>query len=507
MRTPRTRLTLPRPFVKTRIMWRSLGRTFPVLAIIGVLAVAVRVQTISQPFIDSWSWRQSDVAAIARNYLQGGFRFSWPRIDWAGDAPGYVGTEFPILPFMAALCYGLTGVHEWIGRVQSLVFFGLSLPFFFALIRETFGEIEGRWATLFYSFAPLTVMTSRCFMPDMPSLSLSIIGLYYFMQWLRTDNWPAFAIAAAATSLAVLIKLPSAVIGAPMACAALERLGLRGLRRLALWAFGVIVLAPAIIWYWHAIDIAQRFYPYHFFGEGGIRLMSASWYLDILRRTLNPGLTVSFSVLAAVGALVAIRKRKSALVYWWLAAMLAFVLVVGYGNRHPWYQLPLVPIAAAFAGCAMVKVTTQLESWPAAKFGFVALVIVVFGSESHRAAKTFNRPAAADLRELGLALKNTTPPGALIVVADYGDPTALYYAERKGWHFLETHGVYNGHPTTSADAITDLKQLRAQGAQYIAFYSGTMWWLDYYSELGQYLADSSEVIDSTPAYRIFKLQP
>ena len=36
--------------------------------------------------------------------------------------------------------------------------------------------------------------------------------------------------------------------------------------------------------------------------------------------------------------------------------MIVFVIVVGYGNRHLWYQLPLVPIAAAFAGagCAFV---------------------------------------------------------------------------------------------------------------------------------------------------------
>ena len=32
--------------------------------------------------------------------------------------------------------------------------------------------------------------------------------------------------------------------------------------------------------------------------------------------------------------------------------MVLFVIVVGYGNRHRWYQLPLVPIAATFAGAA-----------------------------------------------------------------------------------------------------------------------------------------------------------
>src|SRR5207248_11699572 len=94
------------------------------------LAVAARLILISQPYVDHWSWQQSDVAAIARNFLQNGFRFAYPQIDWAGNAPGYVGTEFPILPFIAALCYKIAGVHEWIGRIQAVVLFAASLPFF-----------------------------------------------------------------------------------------------------------------------------------------------------------------------------------------------------------------------------------------------------------------------------------------------------------------------------------------------------------------------------------------
>src|SRR5450755_1624919 len=79
-----TRLTLTRPFVKTRSVWRSKWT----IIIIVLIAVVVRLIEIEQPFIDPWSWRQSDVAAIARNFLENGFHFSHPQIDWAGNAPG-----------------------------------------------------------------------------------------------------------------------------------------------------------------------------------------------------------------------------------------------------------------------------------------------------------------------------------------------------------------------------------------------------------------------------------
>src|SRR5256885_3916809 len=213
-----TRLTLPRCFVKRR----SMPRTTRLAITISILAVAVRLIGINQPYIDNWSWRQNDVAAIARNYFQGGFHFAHPQIDWAGDQPGYVGTEFPVLPFFAALCYKIFGTHEWVGRVQAVILFAVSLPFFFLLVRKIFGEIAAGWALFFYSFAPLGIMASRCFMPDTPSLALSIIGLYFFQRWIESEpdrplRLASFVVAAVAISLSILIKLPNAIIGAPLA--------------------------------------------------------------------------------------------------------------------------------------------------------------------------------------------------------------------------------------------------------------------------------------------------
>src|SRR5439155_19503193 len=179
---------------------------------IWILAVAARLVLINQPYVDHWSWRQSDVAAIARNFYEGGFRFAYPQIDWAGDATGYVGTEFPILPFLAAICYKFGGIHEWIGRSQAVIFFAVSLPFFFLLVREIFGGDAAVWATVFFSFAPLSVFAGRSFMPDVPSLSLAIIGLYLFLRSVNNGRLLLFFLAAIAISLSLLIKITSIVI-------------------------------------------------------------------------------------------------------------------------------------------------------------------------------------------------------------------------------------------------------------------------------------------------------
>ena len=537
-----------RPFVKTRSVWRSKWT----LIIIALIAVVVRLLEIEQPFIDRWSWRQSDVAAIARNYLENGFHFSRPQIDWAGNAPGYVGTEFPILPFAAALSYKITGVQEWVGRIQGVLFFAASLPFFFLLVRRVFGEVAAVWATFFHAFAPLSVVASRAFMPDVPSLSLALIGMYCFLVWVEENAWPFFIASAVLISLALLIKLPTAVIGVPLlylavaagrACPESGRRDRRTflsqeealskspiedggsetaapcknrpplqrslallLARWELWLFALITLVPSAIWYWHAHRIAETFYPYHFFGGGGFRIMKAGWYWKIAQETALSSLTPIFFALAIVGTFVAPRGKYSWIFHWWFAAMTVFIFAAGWGNRHQWYQLPLVPIAAAFAGCACQWVAGRLRSHRVLLAVASVLLAAAFGISCYHCALPFYQPSAAGLRDLGLELKEATTPSALIIAADDGDPTVFYYAHRKGWH-LPGDGIYQGNPIDSAQIIANLEKLRDRGATHLVFYAGTDWWLKYYREFAEHLATSATLVEETPEFTIYRLGP
>src|SRR6266702_2884861 len=97
--------------------------------------------------------------------------------------------------------------------------------------------------------------------------------------------------------------------------------------------FAAIALLPSALWYGHAYQIAMNFYPHHFFVAGGVRIMS----IPRLRDAARP-------------------------FHWWLAAMILFMVIVGYGNRHPWYQLPLIPIAAAFGGAACAFLGSKMSS-------------------------------------------------------------------------------------------------------------------------------------------------
>jgi 4-amino-4-deoxy-L-arabinose transferase-like glycosyltransferase len=475
---------------------------------ISILAIAVRLIFINQPYIDHWSWRQSDVAAIARNFSDKGFHFAYPQIDWAGNSTGYVGTEFPILPFLAAICYKFAGVREWIGRSQAVILFGISLPFFFLLVREIFGGAGATWATFFYAFTPLNVFAGRSFMPDVPSLSLALIGLYFFLRWVQGGKSLPLLLASVTISLSILIKVTSVVIGAPLLFVVFQKWRWNFVRRPELWLFAAVALLPSVAWYWHAYQIAEKFYPHHLFGEGGIRIENFSWYWKIAHVTATSSLTPVLSTMAIIGLLVpqSRDRRYSGLFHWWLAAMLLFVVAAGYGNRHPWYQLSLVPIAAALAGAACAFISSKIASCAA-----VAVFSILFAGSFAVPAYLYVRPlyesSAAQLRDAGLELSKITPPDALIVAADTGDPTIFYYAKRKGWHFVEQDGIYDGNPSDSQQAIVDLERLRTRGATHLVFAANTFWWLEYYPEFSQHVAENSTLMEANRLFKIYKLNP
>ncbi len=474
---------------------------------LSVFAVTTRLILIDQPYIDRWSWRQSDVAAIARNFEETGFHFAYPQIDWAGDAPGYVGTEFPILPFVAAICYKFAGVHEWIGRLQAVIFFAASLPFFFLLVREIFGDTAAIWATFFYGFAPLNVFAGRSFMPDVPSLSLALIGLYFFLRWIDSEKSISLFAAATVISLALLVKLPSAIIGAPLLFLVWQKWRWNFVRQPTLWLFATITILPSIAWYWHAHQISEKFYPHHFFGAGGIRIEKFSWYWKIIRLTAISSLTPVLSVFALVGLFVAPRGKYARVFHWWLTAMILFIIVVGYGNRHPWYQLPLVPIAAVFAGVACAFIGSKISDSRVAMITFSIFVAILFSVLSWLYLRPLYRSAAAELRDAGLELRNLTAPDALIIAADNGDPTIFYYAQRRGWHFLEKDGIYQGNPIDNQQLIVDLAKLRSHGATYLVFTTNTFWWLEYYPDFARHLDETATLIQATPKFGIYRLNP
>ena len=485
-------------------------RDIPWLVMLLGLGVSCRLVQISQPFIDAWSWRQADVAMIAENFYRHGFRLLYPQINWAGNGPGYVGTEFPLVPFIASLLYIGFGVHEWVGRAVSVFFFAVSVPFFYLLVRKIANTRSALLAVGIYICTPLGIYTSRSFMPDIASLSLSIAALYLFAEWLEHERAPWFFTGVClTTSLAILIKLPAVIIGVPLLYMAWSKYGVQLVVRRELWAFAVLSLLLPMAWYVHAYYLSVRHFPYHFFGTGGLQIKDWGWYMAILHWTVIESLTPIVFGAMLIGSMVPSHAPLGRVFHWWLLALLLFVWLAGQGNRHQWYQLPIVPVAAAFGGlagdCALRICIQTMGTKMAVVLCCMFYAVLAYLSYNSLKPLYAPQPQRVQAWHMGQALHTLAPADALVVVADDGDPTALYYSRRKGWHFLRD-GMFMGYPRDSQQAIMQLEQWRTEGASYLGFTQYAFWWFEYYTGFKEYLEARYQRVQETQDYLIFRLQ-
>jgi len=484
---------------------RELAGLVAVLSI----GIAIRLIHISQPFVDAWSSRQADVAMIARNFYRHGFNIFYPQVDWAGTSPGYVGTEFPLVPFLASLFYLLVGEHEWVGRSISVFFFSVSVPFLYLLVRKTSSQRTALVAAIGYTLAPLGILGSRSFMPDMASLSLSIAALYLFTEWLdRESDARLFAASCAAASLAILVKLSAVIIGMPLAYLAVRAHGARFARRPAQWAWAALVLGFPLAWYLHARAVSLAYFPYHMFGEGGVQIVDVASYADIGLDAATWGLTPLVALAMLVGLALPSRSRFGGVFHWWLVAIILFVFVAGRGARwHAWYQLPLVPVAAALAGRAADAGLSGLtrRGRPGLALVLGGVCVVAVAALAAVSLQPYYEPWANPLRAAGRELNRIAPANALVVFTEW-DPTTVYYSERKGWR-LERDGLPWQTPRDADEAIRSLEGLRTRGARYLVFTRYSRWWFDRYPGFQQHLESRYRRVRNTDEYTIFDLTP
>src|SRR5262249_26585156 len=80
---------------------------FSVAAVILIILVGalLRLEYITEPFFDKFSWRESSTAMMAQNFYRGHWNILYPEVDWGGPGPNYQGREFQVVTYVAAVLY------------------------------------------------------------------------------------------------------------------------------------------------------------------------------------------------------------------------------------------------------------------------------------------------------------------------------------------------------------------------------------------------------------------
>lgn len=394
------------------------------------IAFVVRLFGITNPPLEtSHHWRQTSVLMVARNFVEQGVDLLHPRMDTAGELSGITGMEFPLLNLLVAWGTMLFGDANCTGRLIVLVAGSLGTLFFHALLKRHLGERVALCASHIL-LVSLWFMYSRKVMPDVFALSLVIAGMERLDAAIRErGRWLPLFLGTLLIMAGLLAKVTAGFLLAAWPILVWDRRG-----TIAPWiASAAILLAtiPALWWYLRWVPHLVETYGYwHFFmgkplAQGAAELI-AKWprvldnfYFDALR----------FSGCAAflMGLAIAVKKRLVGLLCAFVSLSVAFLVVMMLAGDtfwiHAYYVLPFIPVMAVFAGLAVAAVNDRL--WRA---GIITLIAV-----EGLLAQANDFTLSPRLTPL-LALEQDLGADHGLIATNTGqDPTAMYFAHRRGW--------------------------------------------------------------------------
>lgn len=163
-------------------------------------------------------WAQIDRASMALSYYMDQPSFWLPRCHRAHRNPeGITAGEFPLIPYTVSKLYNLFGFHEWIHRVFILCLSITGYIFAFLLVERLIkNSITASLIALCWISSPNIVYYSISFLPDVASLSMLTISIYFLIGF-QKPAWWNYLLVAVFLSLAGLLKLSALLPGIAVA--------------------------------------------------------------------------------------------------------------------------------------------------------------------------------------------------------------------------------------------------------------------------------------------------
>ncbi len=416
------------------------------LLAILLLAGALRLINITQPLLGHHSWRQTDTAAVARNFVEERYSILHPRIDWRGTSSGEVECELPIYQLALASLYEVLGVHESLGRILSLILSLSTLIGVYLLATRVASTSVGLWAAFFFAVLPMPVYFGRAVMPEALLLAACTYAVFWFLRWADSGSLWLLLLSAIALAVACLIKPPTLYLGLPLAFLAFRKYGVRAFTRLELWLFAVIVLGSLALWYVHAHDLKVATgltfgvweYGSDKWGNWSLLGTWAFWNKVFIERI--PGELLAFLglPLLILGLIRKPHRVEEKVFSLWLVGTLVFIVVVANGVFvHDYYLLPATVPVCYFLGKAAswgLEKDGGPARWVRVSCAICVVGVVVASLLNYGRWLRQESPAASSAFQLARVASRKLPNGALIIAVDKDNPMILYYSHRKGWH-------------------------------------------------------------------------
>ena len=447
--------------------------------VILLFALIARLYSVNAPLTDGGQERQTQVAMIARNLYRDDLNVLYPRMDIFGPDVGYVTLEFPLQPALMAIAYYFVEVQDIVGRLIVIAFSMGSIVFMYWLAKFFLPEWGALLTTGIYALTPMSIYFGRALFPEALLLFFSLGALYFILRWSeepQKTRYYVWSLVFAAT--AILVKAPPGVVMLlPLGAVWWVRSKHAMIRRADLYIYFGATILPIALWALWANYIGPSNPGWNPYQLSAIRRwgipdawFTPTFYSWMANSLVFVTLTPVVLLLAAGGIVEARRHHLRAVVYAWLVAMIAFVILTpGAQSTHWNYQVPLIPIGALLAGIGVLGLVNNRHAraiWQAliahraVAVGLGALVVwgyvVIYAAVFRDAYDIYSRVPVA--LEVGKIVQNQVPnEGFLLLIQPAMVPTAqAYYMDRK------VHPIGLGGP--SFLAVPDVDRWRSSGA-------------------------------------------
>lgn len=442
--------------------------------IIILFGALIRMVNIQMPLLEGVATRQIYNAMVTKYFYLHNMNFLYPFMEIRGNAPYVQALEAPVIPFIAAALYHVFGgVHTEILRLISVCSIALASLFLYRLVIILSDEITALTAVFIFTFFPVNIFVGRSALHEASLMFFTIAAVYYFMRWTREEKIDLAILANLFFILAVAIKKTNLYLFLPLGYLAFSKWKRKALRKSWLVFFAFLIILAWQAWEWH---LRMRFPDpqwIHFNLQHHIERIiytytSADFYKKAYDDILNYVLTPLGLVFFLIGLTLKIRNREGRVLYFWLAAVAFFYLVMPEQFwAHAYYHVHYLPIAAFLIARGFIFFINMLQASQNLVASHKKIIVLFFGAlfflMSMRYSLGYYRVPETKRPVLSAAehVKNIVPKDSLVVSTVDNPASLLYYSERKGWTF-------NCCTQTPQERILELNDLRKQGAGYLA---------------------------------------
>ena len=426
---------------------------FFILSFILLIALLFRLYKINIPLADLHSWRQTDTAAVSRNFVKNGINLLLPKYDDLSNVQsgienpqGYRMVEFPLYNAIVAVLYNFFPIFtlEIWGRLTTVLFSLIVISVIYYLLLKESSRTSAIFGALTYSMFPFFVFFSRAVLPETTALAFAMLSIFFLYQNVEYKEKGLRSIICDLTSIilfacALLIKPTIIFYLLPIIILFYRKYKLNLFKKLNFYLYFLMALIPLIYWRTYIKNFPEGV-PYSDWlftsvnTGGGLKsiLFRPSFFRWIFFERINNLILGGYLSLFFVLGIIA--KQKKYLLISFVFSALAYIFVFQGGNlQHEYYQTLILPIFAMMVGLGVSFILDHKREFIHPVFVSILIFSLFVFSFYFSYFKVIDYyQYSQELVQEANIINSLTDPEDKIVTDRTGDTTLLYLADRRG---------------------------------------------------------------------------